>query len=97
MTDRQEQLDKISELISNPKDCKLGLELVQRKELAVTAQDMCRIILNSTLLSYQKLYLAIFMMEVDTLLFVDTMRNNGAFFHTQTQKEWQEGKIVDAK
>ncbi len=68
---RQEQLAKISELLSDPTSCKLGLELV--KQLKVTAQEMCNIILKSKLDSIKMAALGQYLLDVDPRVFSFTI------------------------
>ena len=67
---RQQQLDKIGELISDPGTCKIGLELVRRFEL--TPQEMCLVILESSLDPVRRLIFSGYVLNVDNRVFSHT-------------------------
>jgi len=96
---RQEQLAKISELLSDPASCKLGLDMVlllKSNGQEVTAQEMCRIIQRSSLSNLRKGTLATYLMYVDSLTFNNTLTNPSNEVSVAFD-DWFEGRIADAK
>jgi hypothetical protein len=92
---RQHHLDKISELISDPSTCKIGLELMRQFDL--TPQEMCRVILASTLSNIERLFLAAYILEVETLLFVDAASSPDAVIIAQVSGDKREELISEAR